>query len=47
MKQRQHNITWFAGGRAGSDVQAIRRMPNGTFEAASEPRILASGGYAV
>ncbi len=47
MKSKGHNITWFTGGSAGSDVQAIRRLPNGTFDAAAEPRITGSGGYSI
>ncbi|KAM0263291.1 hypothetical protein ACHAPA_008782 [Fusarium lateritium] len=31
----------------GSDLQVVRRLPNGTFEAASESRQLDSGGFAV
>ncbi|KAK2627462.1 hypothetical protein QTJ16_003428 [Diplocarpon rosae] len=33
--------------RAGTSGQGLRILPNGTFEAASEPRQLNSGGYAV
>ncbi|KAH8592064.1 gamma-glutamyltranspeptidase-like protein [Bisporella sp. PMI_857] len=44
MQSRGHNITWFA---EGSDVQAIRRLPNGTFEAVAEPHIIGSGGFAL
>lgn len=39
------NITWVAPGQ--STAQGIRRLPNGTFEAAGEPRQLNSGGFAV
>ena len=42
MKQRGHNVTWVGPGE--SAVQGIRRMPNGTFEAAGEPRQKNSGG---
>jgi len=40
-----HNVTWAES--TGADVQVIRRLPNGTFEAASEPRQADSGGFAV
>lgn len=45
MAERGHNITWVAPGL--SAAQALRRLPNGTFEAAGEPRQLNSGGFAV
>ena len=45
MKSRGHNVTWIAPGQ--SAVQAIRRLPNGTFEAAGEPRQANSGGHAI
>ena len=32
MKSRGHNVTWIA--TAQSSAQSIRRLPNGTFEAA-------------
>ncbi len=38
-----HNVTWVAPGQA--HCQAVRRLRNGTFEAAAEPRMLESGGY--
>lgn len=45
MKFLGHNVTWVAPGQ--SAAQAIRRLTNGTFEAAGEPRQLNSGGYAI
>lgn len=45
MKSLGVNVTWIAPGQ--SSAQAIRRLPNGTFEAAGEPRQLNSGGYAI
>lgn len=45
MKGRAHNVTWVAPGQ--SAVQGIRRLPNGTFEAAAEPRQLNSGGFSI
>ncbi|KAK1143611.1 hypothetical protein N8T08_006221 [Aspergillus melleus] len=45
MKARGHNVTWAAPG--GSTAQAIRVLPNGTFDAAGEPRQLNSGGFSV
>jgi gamma-glutamyltranspeptidase / glutathione hydrolase len=36
-----HNVTWVAPGQA--HCQAIRRLENGTFEAAGEPRMSSSG----
>ncbi|KAI0474854.1 gamma-glutamyltransferase 1 [Xylaria cf. heliscus] len=40
-----HNVTWVAPGQ--STAQGLRLLPNGTFEAAGEPRQHASGGFAV
>jgi gamma-glutamyltranspeptidase / glutathione hydrolase len=45
MKARGHNVTWVAPGQ--SAVQGLRRLPNGTFEAAREPRQKNSAGFAV
>jgi gamma-glutamyltranspeptidase/glutathione hydrolase len=45
LKERGHNVSWIAPG--ASTAQALRVLPNGTFEAAGEPRQLNSGGYAV
>ncbi|KAH6645268.1 gamma-glutamyltransferase 1 [Truncatella angustata] len=45
MKSLGHNVTWVAPG--SSTAQALRLLPNGTFEAAGEPRQLNSGGFAV
>ncbi|KAI0095566.1 gamma-glutamyltransferase 1 [Nemania sp. FL0031] len=39
------NATWVAPG--DSEAQAIRLLPNGTFEAAGEPRQFNSGGFAI
>ena len=39
-----HNVSWVAPGE--SAAQAVRRLENGTFEAAGEPRLVNSGGYA-
>lgn len=38
-------VSWIAPG--STTAQALRRLANGTFEAAGEPRQLASAGYAV
>lgn len=43
MRSRGHNVTWVAPG--ASTAQAIRVSPNGTFDAAGEPRQLNSAGY--
>ncbi|KAI2638353.1 gamma-glutamyltransferase 1 [Xylaria nigripes] len=40
-----HNVSWTAPGE--STAQALRLLPNGTFEAAGEPRQAASAGFAV
>ncbi|KEY64224.1 hypothetical protein S7711_03510 [Stachybotrys chartarum IBT 7711] len=40
-----HNVSWVAPGQ--SAVQGLRLFENGTFEAAGEPRMSNSGGYAV
>lgn len=45
MQDRGHNVSWIP--IAQSAAQAIRKLPNGTFEAAGEPRQTNSGGYAV
>lgn len=45
MKSLGHNVTWVAPG--ASTAQGLRRLPNGTFEAAGEPRQHNSAGFAV
>lgn len=40
-----HKVVWVAPNQ--SNAQGLRILPNGTFEAAGEPRQKASGGYAV
>ncbi|KAF7170761.1 hypothetical protein CNMCM5623_003301 [Aspergillus felis] len=45
MKSLGHNVTWVAPGQ--STAQAIRVLPNGTFDAAGEPRQLDSGGFSI
>jgi gamma-glutamyltranspeptidase/glutathione hydrolase len=45
LKGRGHNVTFMLLG--SSAVQAVRLLPNGTFEAAGEPRQFASGGFAL
>lgn len=40
-----HVVNWVKPG--ASTAQALRRLPNGTFEAAGEPRQANSGGFAV
>ena len=45
MKSRGHKVTWVARGQ--SIAHAIRRLPNGTFEAAADPRQKNSGGFAI
>ena len=45
MKSLGHNVTWVAPGQ--STAQGLRRLVNGTFEAAGEPRQKASAGYVV
>ena len=45
MKARGHNVTWVAPGQ--STAQGLVRLPNGTFEAAGEPRQRNSGGFAI
>ncbi|KAJ5757693.1 uncharacterized protein N7511_006387 [Penicillium nucicola] len=45
MEARGHNVTWVAPGQ--STAQLIRILPNGTFDAAGEPRQLNSAGYSV
>ena len=44
MASRGHNCTWVEPGI--SIVQAIRRLPNGTLEAATDPDLFNGGGYA-
>lgn len=43
--ERKHNITWVRPGL--SAVQGIRRLRDGSFEAASEPRQKNSGGFTI
>ena len=45
MTTRGHNVTWVAPGFAL--VEAIRRLPNGSYEAASDPNLAAGGGFTV
>lgn len=45
LESRGHTVQWVAPG--SSTAQALRRLENGTFEAAGEPRQLASGGFAI
>ncbi|KAI9664986.1 MAG: hypothetical protein M1821_006434 [Bathelium mastoideum] len=45
MVSRGHNVTWIAPGQ--STAQGLRRLGNGTFEAAGEPRQLDSGGFVI
>ncbi|KAF2877824.1 nucleophile aminohydrolase [Massariosphaeria phaeospora] len=45
LKELGHNVTWVAPGQ--STAQGLRRLANGTFEAAGEPRQKNSGGFAV
>ncbi|KAH7073018.1 gamma-glutamyltranspeptidase-like protein [Paraphoma chrysanthemicola] len=45
LKEIGANVTWVAPG--GSTAQGLRRLGNGTFEAAGEPRQQNSGGFAV
>ncbi|KAK8071579.1 gamma-glutamyltransferase [Apiospora saccharicola] len=44
MEERGHITAWL---QDGSSVQAVRRLPNGTFEAAGESRQRDLGGFAV
>jgi gamma-glutamyltranspeptidase/glutathione hydrolase len=44
LKSKGHQIAWL---EHGSDLQIVRRLSNGTFEAASETRQYESGGFAV
>jgi gamma-glutamyltranspeptidase/glutathione hydrolase len=44
MVSRGHNVTRVAV--EATDVNVVRRLPNGTFEAAAEPRQDASAGLA-
>lgn len=45
MESRGHNVTWVAPGQ--SSAQSLRRLGNGTFEAAGEPRQSDSAGITV
>ncbi|KAF2099154.1 gamma-glutamyltransferase 1 [Rhizodiscina lignyota] len=45
LEEKGHNITRVGPGL--SSVQALRMLPNGTFEAAGEPRQAASAGYVI
>lgn len=45
LEELGHNVTWVAPGQ--SAVQGLRRLGNGTFEAAGEPRQRNSAGFVV
>lgn len=45
MKGREHNVTWV--NPCIALVQAVRRLPNGTFEAAGDPCLHNGAGYAI
>lgn len=45
LKSLGNNVTWLAPGQ--STAQALRVLPNGTFEAGGEPRQKNSGGLAI
>ena len=45
MAERGHDVKWLAAG--SSSAQGVRRLENGTWEAAGEPRQAESGGFAV
>ena len=45
LKSLGNNVSWVAPGQ--STAQGLRRLWNGTFQAAGEPRQEASAGYAV
>ena len=45
MDERGHDVEWMAPG--SSSAQSLRLLPNGTFEAAGEPRQENSGGYVI
>lgn len=45
MTEKGHNVTWTSA--VLSSAQGVRRLPNGTFEAAGEPRQMNSGGLAL
>lgn len=45
MRERGHNVTFVQ--KAQSAAQGLRRLGDGVFEAASEPRQKNSGGFAV
>lgn len=45
MKSLGHTVNWVAPG--SSTAQALRRLQNGTFEAAGETRQKDSGGFAI
>lgn len=44
LKSKGHEVAWLDH---GSDLQVVRRLPNGTFEAAGESRQRDSGGFVV
>ncbi|KAJ5174144.1 uncharacterized protein N7482_000021, partial [Penicillium canariense] len=45
MKSLGHEVTWVAPGQ--SNAQLVRVLPNGTFDAAGEPRQVNSAGYSI
>jgi gamma-glutamyltranspeptidase / glutathione hydrolase len=47
MRERGHNVTWESRESEACELEAVRRLPNGTFEAAGEPALVDAAGYAV
>ncbi|GMG11488.1 unnamed protein product [Aspergillus oryzae var. brunneus] len=45
MKSLGHDVSWVAPGQ--SNAQLVRVLPNGTFDAAGEPRQVNSAGYSI
>lgn len=45
MKSLGHNVSWVAPGQ--SNAQLVKVLPNGTFDAAGEPRQVNSAGYSI
>ena len=45
MERLGHDVSWLEPSEQAK-VQSLRRLPNGTFEAASEPRLADAGGFA-
>ncbi|OAL45363.1 gamma-glutamyltranspeptidase [Pyrenochaeta sp. DS3sAY3a] len=45
LAQRGHNVTWVAPG--ATEAEAVRRLSNGSFEAAADPNLIDGAGFTI